>query len=632
MSRAQDRYKYDNPYFQPYSHDKGDSVDFGGFNPRDGSFSQQGSYAKSLTPQEAATNEYNYARLHSDNAYRNAENAYRNATLAENARQFDNTLDYNREGRAWEQGYKERVLAQSNQPKYELKAGGDGKWYFFDPRTGEMKPVLHNGEHLDAPNDSNTSAAAKYLWSTYNAQAKDIQNEINQIEKRIQYEYRDNEKQKLEAQKAELIKQLKEKREQMETVSVHFKATQSSMNSQPTSTIDNNTSQVGKGMDIGANMLGVKKADITTEFNAPRKKKDGTPYNHAGVDYAMTKNTPIRLDDVGTVMRVTNVANQPGGYGNYVDIEGEMTDKNGKKHKIGMRFAHMGNGTVNVKKGQELRYGDLIGKVGNTGNAYGPNGGYHLHLETTIDGKGVDPTTFKGLISQYIPHTKNLQPNTFSDMKPNVTPFDIRKGTLEGRKQETTAAYRNPTTNDEVSLAEIEALKRKYADNPDELSRKLKELEDRGYVPTENNSTVTQAQPATEEDKFQITEQPSANATSDFSSHYSSLPQYLTGNTKEQPKLSGTASIPTNVASNPFRDYIMSFSHNPVHQKAITPPVNLLGNTNINAGQGVSISPSPEEEADVQEAFAHLDNQFSAWDNAFRKRYPFDGTSDFWRG
>ena len=170
---------------------------------------------------------------------------------------------------------------------------------------------------------------------------------------------------------------------------------------------NNNIRQVGSGIDIGANMLGVKRPTITTVFRKARKRKNGTTYYHAGVDYAMPKNHPIRLANIGTTMRVTKIANDPKGYGNYVDAEGILTDKNGKKHTISFRWAHMGNNTINVTQGQEIRYGDLIGRVGNTGNSRGKNGGYHLHLEACIDGKLVDPTKFHDLISQNVLHTSN---------------------------------------------------------------------------------------------------------------------------------------------------------------------------------------------------------------------------------
>ena len=43
-----------------------------------------------------------------------------------------------------------------------------------------------------------------------------------------------------------------------------------------------------------------------------------------------------------------------------------------------------------VKKGQKVKRGDVIGKVGNTGTSTGP----HLHYEVIRNNKKIDPTNF----------------------------------------------------------------------------------------------------------------------------------------------------------------------------------------------------------------------------------------------
>lgn len=54
----------------------------------------------------------------------------------------------------------------------------------------------------------------------------------------------------------------------------------------------------------------------------------------------------------------------------------------------------MKDGSINVKQGDRISFGQFIGQVGNTGNSRGKNGGYHLHVETAIDGRLVDPQKF----------------------------------------------------------------------------------------------------------------------------------------------------------------------------------------------------------------------------------------------
>ena len=45
---------------------------------------------------------------------------------------------------------------------------------------------------------------------------------------------------------------------------------------------------------------------------------------------------------------------------------------------------------INVKIGQVVRIGEIIGRIGSTGRATGP----HLHYETRINGEAVDPQKF----------------------------------------------------------------------------------------------------------------------------------------------------------------------------------------------------------------------------------------------
>ena len=45
---------------------------------------------------------------------------------------------------------------------------------------------------------------------------------------------------------------------------------------------------------------------------------------------------------------------------------------------------------IEVKVGQQIKIGQIIGRVGSTGRSTGP----HLHYETRIDGDAVDPQKF----------------------------------------------------------------------------------------------------------------------------------------------------------------------------------------------------------------------------------------------
>ena len=49
---------------------------------------------------------------------------------------------------------------------------------------------------------------------------------------------------------------------------------------------------------------------------------------------------------------------------------------------------------IAVCQGQTVEKGQSIGYVGNTGNVYGANGGYHLHLELRVNGGRVNPLAY----------------------------------------------------------------------------------------------------------------------------------------------------------------------------------------------------------------------------------------------
>lgn len=98
---------------------------------------------------------------------------------------------------------------------------------------------------------------------------------------------------------------------------------------------------------------------------------------HSGIDFAATIGTPIYATADG---RVAVVDVKFSGYGKLVEID----------HGFGYRtrYAHMHDFAVRV--GQNVKRGDLIGYVGNTGLSTAP----HLHYEVFINGTHVDPVHY----------------------------------------------------------------------------------------------------------------------------------------------------------------------------------------------------------------------------------------------
>lgn len=111
---------------------------------------------------------------------------------------------------------------------------------------------------------------------------------------------------------------------------------------------------------------------ITGKFNENRPG-----HKHHGVDIAKPAGSPVKTAVSGTV---TKVAYEPG-YGNYVavkNVDGKMT-----------LYAHLESS--NVKVGDKLGKGTLLGKVGSTGRSTGP----HLHFEVSdSNGNRIDPVAY----------------------------------------------------------------------------------------------------------------------------------------------------------------------------------------------------------------------------------------------
>ncbi|MEM9986672.1 MAG: M23 family metallopeptidase [Bacteroidota bacterium] len=99
---------------------------------------------------------------------------------------------------------------------------------------------------------------------------------------------------------------------------------------------------------------------------------------HTGIDMQASKGTPI----YATADGVIRLARQSrGGYGKQVEIEhgsiGYVT-----------KYAHMSD--IQVKQGQHVKRGDIIGLSGNTGLSSGP----HLHYEIIKEGRKINPLDY----------------------------------------------------------------------------------------------------------------------------------------------------------------------------------------------------------------------------------------------
>jgi murein DD-endopeptidase MepM/ murein hydrolase activator NlpD len=115
---------------------------------------------------------------------------------------------------------------------------------------------------------------------------------------------------------------------------------------------------------------------LSSSFGWRRHPISGRRSMHEGLDFSAPQGTPIHAASGGVVA----VASYQSGYGKTIEIEhgnGLMT-----------RYAHAS--TIEVKVGDLVEKGQLIGHVGSTGRSTGP----HLHFEVRMAGHPLDPRLF----------------------------------------------------------------------------------------------------------------------------------------------------------------------------------------------------------------------------------------------
>src|SRR5262245_34418780 len=116
--------------------------------------------------------------------------------------------------------------------------------------------------------------------------------------------------------------------------------------------------------------------DLQSGFGVRTDPCLGTPALHTGLDLHGETGDPVRATGDGTVI----AAGWNGGYGRTVDID----HHNG----VSTRYAHLSS--IDVRVGQAVKSGQILGKLGSTGRSTGP----HLHYETRLKGEAVDPQKF----------------------------------------------------------------------------------------------------------------------------------------------------------------------------------------------------------------------------------------------
>lgn len=122
--------------------------------------------------------------------------------------------------------------------------------------------------------------------------------------------------------------------------------------------------------------INIKDFTMSSGYGVRRDPIYGSSKFHAGLDFAAKAGTPVFATADG---RVTE-ADRKGGFGNCIDIA--------HGYNYVTRYAHLSE--ILVKTGQEVKRGEMIGKVGSTGKSTGS----HLHYEVLFKNEPQNPVNY----------------------------------------------------------------------------------------------------------------------------------------------------------------------------------------------------------------------------------------------
>ena len=119
---------------------------------------------------------------------------------------------------------------------------------------------------------------------------------------------------------------------------------------------------------------------ITSQFGHRVDPITGEVSSHTGTDIACAEGTPILAAADGTVTVANGLDSWGGSYGYYIQID----------HGGGLETLYAHCSSICVTTGQQVQAGEVIGYVGHTGRVTGN----HLHFETRLSGRRINPIDF----------------------------------------------------------------------------------------------------------------------------------------------------------------------------------------------------------------------------------------------
>jgi len=124
----------------------------------------------------------------------------------------------------------------------------------------------------------------------------------------------------------------------------------------------------------------VKGGNLTSVYGSQRILNGIPKSPHNGIDISVPKGTPVKAASGGKILIAGNKFYYNG---NFVLID----------HGFGLTTVYLHFSKLNVKAGQKVKKGDIIGYIGSTGRTTGP----HLHWGAKWYNKRIDPMSLLNL-------------------------------------------------------------------------------------------------------------------------------------------------------------------------------------------------------------------------------------------
>ncbi len=140
------------------------------------------------------------------------------------------------------------------------------------------------------------------------------------------------------------------------------------------------TPSMSSGIKVTTGFIRPLAGSITSPFGYRVHPIFKTRKFHSGIDIAAPMNTPIKASNTGKVI----MAGWYGGYGKVVIIDHGIV----RGQAITTLYGHLNS--ISVQQGQQVKQGQVIGRVGTTGYSTGP----HCHFEVRVKGQPRNPLNY----------------------------------------------------------------------------------------------------------------------------------------------------------------------------------------------------------------------------------------------